>query len=145
MIDEVRTEHFSRRARVERAMERAFEVVSNHHVVEVDLFRDEVPAIVAGAHQAGAQLMAATYIAGVLAAQPADAEERLVDRISLGQAIARLPAHEQEVLRLVLQEGLTLDEVAEEIGVSAHTAQRRHAKALDALNDFFVERGEEDD
>ncbi len=141
MINAVRTESFSQRARVERAMDRAFEVVSAHQVVDVDLFEGEIPDIVAGVHRAGAELLAATYLAAVRAAQPADEEERLVDRISILDAIEQLPPHEREVIRLVDEEGLTIDEAAAQLGVNSKMVKRRHASGLAKLRAFLEERG----
>jgi len=55
--------------------------------------------------------------------RPADAEEASEERLALLDALSRLPRRQREVLQLVFYVGLTVEEAAEAIGVSAGTAR----------------------
>jgi RNA polymerase sigma-70 factor (ECF subfamily) len=62
--------------------------------------------------------------------------ESLEDWTRFHEAVAKLPEEEQEVFSLKWYSGLTLDEVAQEMGVSLRTVKRRWREAqlrLDAL------------
>jgi len=145
MIDAIHDEPFSRggrTARIERVMERAFEVVSSHHVVDVDLFRDSEADILAGARRAQTELLAAAFMAGLLDDQRANPEDRVIERMTLSEALATLYPHELQVIRLVYEEGMSVDEVGAELGIHPNTAQRRHASALRKLHAYFTQEGE---
>jgi RNA polymerase sigma factor (sigma-70 family) len=145
MIDAIHDEPFSRGGRtkrIERVMERAFEVVSSHHVVDVDLFRDSEADILAGARRAQTELLAAAFMAGLIEDQRANPEDRMIDRITLSKALATLYPHELEVVRLVYEERMSVDQVGCALGIHPNTAQRRHASALRKLHAFFTEERE---
>ena len=142
MIDAIHDEPFSRGGRterIERVMERAFEVVSSHHVVDVALFRDSEAEILEGARRGATEVLAAAFLSGLLEDQRACEEDWVNDRIAVREAIETLYPHEKEVVRLVHEQGMTLDEVALALGVHPNTAQRRHASALRKLHAFFEE------
>ncbi len=136
MIDAVKAEPWSSGSRVERAMERAFEVVMSHHVVDADLFRDSEEEILDRAREGEAEVLAAAFLAGLREKQEEDAEETVVERLWLRDGVARLYPPEREVVRLVYWQGKTADEVARELGVNPKTVRRRHAAALRKLREM---------
>ncbi|MFT3771116.1 MAG: sigma-70 family RNA polymerase sigma factor [Minicystis sp.] len=119
MLDAIRAEHFSLRARVEHAMDRAYCRFSTHQTLDVDLFADDE----ASPEEAVAEL-----------------EGRASTHVSLQEALATLPPEEQATIRLAYGEGMTLGEVAEALGVHVNTAKNRHASALQKLRALLVER-----
>ncbi len=66
-----------------------------------------------------------------------ESEERLVERISLKQAIEKLPEREASVVRLRYFHGLTQDRVARFLGVSQVQVSRIEKKALAALRELL--------
>ena len=138
MIDALRDDRCSRKERIERVMERAFEVVSSHHVVRASLFEDSDEQILAGAREGATEVAAAAYLAGLIDKQKEDSEEGVIERLWLRDGVARLPPHEQAVMRLVYWKSLTLDQAAAELGISPNTAQRRHAAALRKLHQLLA-------
>ncbi len=65
-----------------------------------------------------------------------DAEfSRSEDRASLAPALGRLPAREQEILRMRFEEGLPQTQIAERVGLSQMHVSRLIRKALAAMRD----------
>ena len=64
-------------------------------------------------------------------------EERLVEQISLREAIAKLPERERMVIDLRYFHGLTQDRAARILGVSQVQVSRIEKKALQALRTYF--------
>jgi RNA polymerase sigma factor (sigma-70 family) len=139
MIDSIRRDHFSWSDRVERAMERAYDVFSSHQDVEVDTFSDPKEKLLDGAQQGCDDALAAAIVAGAQEAQAAGPEAALLDRIAVREARKALLPADREVIRQVYDEEKTLDQVAVAVGVAAHTAQRRHARGLRRLRDLLVQ------
>ncbi len=67
-----------------------------------------------------------------------ESEERLVERISLKQAIEKLPEREKSVVQLRYFHGLTQDRVAKVLGVSQVQVSRIEKKALAALRELLL-------
>ncbi len=67
-----------------------------------------------------------------------ESEERLVERISLKQAISRLPERERMVVQLRYFHGLTQDRVSKVLGVSQVQVSRIEKKALVALRELLL-------
>lgn len=67
-------------------------------------------------------------------------DQALVD-MEVRAAVARLPDHHRETLRLQLDDGLTVREVAEHMGVPVGTAKSRRFHALRELKTQLEERG----
>ncbi len=148
LLDAVRKDHFKLSGRVEHAMARAFSRMLSHLSLDIDLFRDEEEKLVEGARRGCADVLAGAVLAGSLEAQRGSSEEEIVERgehrlayEALKEAMGALRPHEREVIELVYQRGMTMDEVAREVGVHAHTAQRRHVSALRRLRARLEERG----
>lgn len=148
MLDAVRTDHCSLRARVERAMDRAFYRMISHQEVAVDLFADPPEKVQEGVRSGSADLAAATYLAALLEGHEASQEDQIVELegqlatlASLHEGLASLNPYEREVIRKVYEEKLTLDEVSEHVSVPARSCQRRHASALRKLHGFLTRRG----
>ena len=68
-----------------------------------------------------------------------ESEERLVERISLKQAITKLPDREGAVIRLRYFHGLTQERVAKVLGVSQVQVSRIEKKALSILRELLGE------
>ncbi len=66
-----------------------------------------------------------------------ESEEKLVERISLRQAIERLPERERTVIQLRYFHGLTQDRVAKVLSVSQVQVSRIEKKAIEHLRDFM--------
>jgi RNA polymerase sigma factor (sigma-70 family) len=130
MRDAIREEHFSTRARVERAMGRGFEPLGSHQA-EPDPFAVAAETPLDAANQAGQDALAAAMVARLEAARAGE-EGAVVVRIALHQAIAKLPRCERAVLELYVQ-GMSLDEGVAELHIHASTAKRRHKSALARL------------
>lgn len=64
-------------------------------------------------------------------------EERMIERISLREAIACLPQREKTVIGLRYYRGLTQDKAAKIMGVSQVQVSRIEKKALQMLRTFF--------
>ena len=64
-------------------------------------------------------------------------EESMIERISLREAVAKLPDREKMVILLRYYRGLTQDKTAQMIGVSQVQVSRIEKKALLLLRDFF--------
>lgn len=64
-------------------------------------------------------------------------EESMIERISLREAVAKLPDREKMVILLRYYRGLTQDKTAQIIGVSQVQVSRIEKKALLLLRDFF--------
>jgi RNA polymerase sigma factor (sigma-70 family) len=109
MLNAVRTELFSTRARVEHAMERAFCDFEQHHVLAGSLFMDPEEKLLEGARRGNDDALAAALVA--LAA---------------------------EAIQLVHEEGLSVAAAAREIGVHVNTAQARYTTALGKLRAFLL-------
>ncbi len=67
-----------------------------------------------------------------------ESEECLVERISLKQAIGKLPERERSVVQLRYYHGLTQDRVAKVLGVSQVQVSRIEKKALAALRELLL-------
>ncbi len=65
-------------------------------------------------------------------------EDRMVERISLKQAISRLPDREKTVVQMRYFHGLTQDRVAKVLGVSQVQVSRIEKKALAALRELLL-------
>jgi RNA polymerase sigma factor (sigma-70 family) len=140
MIDAVKAEPSSKSRRIERVMARAFEIVSSHHVVEANLFRDREDHILAAAREGQTEVLAAAFLAGLLDRQKEDGEDGMIERLWLREGVDRLEPCQREVVDLVYREGKTLDEVGAALGITPKVAQKRHAAALRALHELLVER-----
>ncbi len=66
-----------------------------------------------------------------------ESEDRLVEKISLRQAISRLPQREATVIDLRYFHGLTQDRVSKVLGVSQVQVSRIEKKALLALKEYL--------
>ncbi len=66
-----------------------------------------------------------------------ESEDRLVEKISLRQAISRLPQRESTVIDLRYFHGLTQDRVSKVLGVSQVQVSRIEKKALLALKEYL--------
>ena len=66
-----------------------------------------------------------------------EAEERMLDRIALRQAIERLPERESIVIRMRYFHGLTQDRVAKVLSVSQVQVSRIEKKALALLREYM--------
>ena len=66
-----------------------------------------------------------------------ESEEALVEKISLHQAIERLPEKEGLVVRLRYYHGLTQQRVSKVLGVSQVQVSRIEKKALSKLKDLI--------
>ena len=148
MLDAIRVEHRALRARVERAMERAYDGFSAHEAETVDTFADPPEKILEGARQGHDDALAAAFFASMMEMRGASAEEIHAELEGqaeilghLGDAMATLYPHEREVIQRVYVEDLTLDDVAALIGMSQNTVQRRHVAALRKLREFLLSRG----
>jgi RNA polymerase sigma factor (sigma-70 family) len=146
MMDAIAAERFSLRARVERAMERAFEQMASHATLEINLFMAEDEAVEANAREGKARALASAFLAGVLEVHAQSAEELAIEAEAkqaaigtLAQAIGALYPHEREVIRLVYEQGLTLDKAARALSVHLNTVKGRHRSALVKLRAAFVE------
>ncbi len=67
-----------------------------------------------------------------------ESEDRLVERISLKQAIEKLPDRERSVVQLRYFHGLTQDRVSKVLGVSQVQVSRIEKKALAALRELLL-------
>ena len=68
-------------------------------------------------------------------------EERLIERFTLDEAIARLPEKERMVISLRFFHGLTQDKTAKILGVSQVQVSRLERRALGQLREIMVEQG----
>lgn len=66
-------------------------------------------------------------------------EERLMERISLQQAIDKLPERESTVIKLRYYHGLTQDRVSKVLGVSQVQVSRIEKKALQSMRQLLAE------
>lgn len=64
-------------------------------------------------------------------------EERMLERLALREAIARLPEREQMVIKLRYFHGLTQDKTAKILGVSQVQISRLEKRALQHLREFL--------
>lgn len=67
-----------------------------------------------------------------------ESEEKLVEKISLRQAIERLPDREKSVIKLRYYHGLTQDRASKVLGVSQVQISRIEKKALEKLRQFMA-------
>jgi len=145
MLDSIATERFSLRARVERVMDRAWERFECEAFLEVDTVYEPEEVIAAAERECCGDSIAAALLAALLEVHgqtPEEdvlaAEEQRVAKEMLKKAFASLYPLEKEVLRLIYEQGMTLDEVAKATRVHAVTAQRRHVKVLRKLRAFLL-------
>lgn len=148
MIDALRAEHFSPSARLERAMDRAYERHASHQTLDFDLFADDEETLLDGTRLGVGDALAAAHVAALIEDQRMTLEDAIVEDeaesaviASLLAGTATLPPHERTVIELVYERGLTLDEAAGAIGVHVNTAQRRHVSALRKLRAYLLRRG----
>ncbi|MEO7328809.1 MAG: sigma-70 family RNA polymerase sigma factor [Minicystis sp.] len=146
MLDAIRAESFSLRARVERAMDRAFDRFASHQTQEVNLFMDSEEKVGEAARRGNDDALAAAVLAGLIEAQSLSPEELLMAVEArdaalegLKKAIATLYRYEREVISLVYEQGLTLDEVSRKLPANLSTVKLRHVSALRKLRAFFVD------
>ena len=142
MVEAIRAEHYSLRARMDRAMDRAIAFCESHQVTELGAPGDPDEAAAEATRRACDEALAASMIAGLRAIAQESPEDVAVVRMSLREGMTTLRPPEREVVRLYYEEGMTLDEIADKTGVHANTAQRRHASALHKLRAFLVGSGE---
>ena len=67
-----------------------------------------------------------------------ESEEKLVEKISLRQAIERLPDREKSVIKLRYYHGLTQDRASKVLGISQVQVSRIEKKALEKLRQFMA-------
>ena len=67
-----------------------------------------------------------------------ESEEKLVEKISLRQAIEKLPQRDATVIKLRYFHGLTQDRVAKVLSVSQVQVSRIEKKALSALRELMI-------
>jgi RNA polymerase sigma factor (sigma-70 family) len=141
MLNVVRTELFSSRARVEHAMERAFTGFEIHHVADVDLFAGTEEQLLEGGRQGSADALAAAFTAAVTAARehPSDTEMALLLRIDLRRALLTLHRHELQMIKLVHEDGKSVAEASRELLVHTNTGQNRYQSALRKLRAYFTD------
>lgn len=60
-----------------------------------------------------------------------------VDRLSLPEALSQLSAEEHEIVVLRIWSGLTWQEIAELVGTSSSSAQRKYVESLKQLRKFL--------
>lgn len=140
MLDAVRAEHTSLRARVERSMDRAFAWFSAHQVIDADLTNAPEEELEQKARAACDDALAAAIVGAAVEAQEESAEDAMVAGVALAEALARLPAHEREVVRLVHAEGRSFPEAARILRVHVNTIQNRLASASRRLRPLFAGR-----
>jgi RNA polymerase sigma factor (sigma-70 family) len=147
MIDAVRSEHFSLRARVERSMERAYEIFESYHPVDGDLFADDDQKLLEGARKGCDELLGAVFLAGVREemSQTATAEDELSLReeeralkADLERAKRDLPTAQRTALQLVYEQGMTIEEAAREMRVHRNTVQRYLTRAVQSLKAALI-------
>lgn len=141
MIDAIRREHCSLRARVELSLERGFSRHALHHTLGITVFETEETELAKG-RQGADDAMAAAFVALLADTQAASPEEQIVDALALRSAVEKLYPLEREVIGLIYDEGLTMEEAGARARVHANTAQRRHVTALRKLRAFLVGDGE---
>jgi RNA polymerase sigma factor (sigma-70 family) len=148
MLDAVRVEHCSLRARVERAMDHIFYRMISHQELALDLFSDPPEKIQEGARRGSADLAAATYLAALLEGQQASVEDQIVELEGqvatlalLHEGLASLNPYEREMISKIYEEKLTLEEISKQVLVPTRSCQRRHASALRKLEGFLTRRG----
>lgn len=64
-------------------------------------------------------------------------EQELTTKMTVAEALDRLPAEQAEVIRLVYRDGHDVKEVAKELSMSLRTVERRLAAARAALRSFL--------
>ena len=70
---------------------------------------------------------------------PALALERSETQARFRQALAQLPARQQQTLHLVFYEDLSLQETAEVIGISVGAVRKHYGRAKASLRDLLLE------
>jgi RNA polymerase sigma factor (sigma-70 family) len=70
---------------------------------------------------------------------PAQALERSETQARFRQALAQLPARQQQTLHLVFYEGLSLQETAEVIGISVGAVRQHYGRGKASLRDLLLE------
>ncbi len=143
MVEAIRAEHFSLRARVEVAMDRSHEPFASHQVVEAHLSAGPEEDAVEATREGCADALAVSVAAGVRAMHRESPEEVAVVRIALREGVAKLLPAEQKVVQRMDEEGMTLDEAARVLGVHKNTVQRRHASAIRKLRAILADPAEE--
>lgn len=142
MLNAIKTDLFSTRARVEHAMERAFCGFSAHQVLEGDLFADSEEKLLDDARRGCDDALAASLVAAAAEAREASPEDAVILRISLREALATLYPHELEVTQLVHEKGMSVAEASRDLRVHINTAQNRYTSALRKLRAFLLDGDE---
>jgi len=144
MRDALRAERYSASARTEDAIERMYDRMMSHQVLDVDMFADEPEELLKAARGGCAELLVGGHIAGLLEEQKVTPEDHLSERqeqqrvlTALLEARARLTPERKAVVELLFEGDLTVDDAASEIGVSSSTVERRLASALDEMRAFL--------
>jgi RNA polymerase sigma factor (sigma-70 family) len=144
MLDAVRVEHVSQRARVARNMERSFYRFAAHHVLDADTTNAPEEVLLEGARDGCDDALAAALLATACDAEAASPEDAIVMRVSVEKALGTLHAHEREAVRLVFQEAKERPEAARILRVHVNTVQNRLAAAMHKLRVFLADRAEDD-
>jgi RNA polymerase sigma factor (sigma-70 family) len=142
MLNAIRSDFTSLRARVEHAMERVYDELACYPGAKIDLVGDADEVVDKTAREGVDDAVAASFLAAVLAAAGATTEEmalelegQLTTLESLRKAIDALPPLEQEVIRLIYEKELEIEEIADRVCVCTRSVQRRHAGALRKLRE----------
>jgi RNA polymerase sigma factor (sigma-70 family) len=144
----VKADHFSRSARVERAMERGFARFASHLILDGNLFNDTEEQARESARRSGDDALAAAVFAAMIElhqpspeAEAIAREEREATLAAVQKAIGALHPHERQVIEMVYYRQMTLDEVGRELSTTARMAQRRHKEVIRKLKKFLLEEG----
>jgi RNA polymerase sigma factor (sigma-70 family) len=147
MIDSLRLETKHER-RLRAAMKGADLFLSTYRNDEINVFDDDDDDVTARVTEGADALLAATFAAMVEEQQRideedpvADVEEHRVAHEALATAMRNLDDEERQVLGLVYREGRTVEDIAETMGLSVRTIQRRHANALKNLREELGKLG----
>jgi RNA polymerase sigma-70 factor (ECF subfamily) len=68
----------------------------------------------------------------------AASSDRREERLALERAIRELPAEQREIVHLKTYEGLTFQEIADELDESINTVASRHRYAIEKLRTHFA-------
>jgi RNA polymerase sigma factor (sigma-70 family) len=147
MIDSLRLETKQER-RLRAAMKGADLFLATYRNDEINVFEDDDDAVTARVAEGADALLAATFAAMVEEQQRideedpvAEVEEHRVAREALATALHALDDEQRQVLALVYREGRTVEDIADTMGLSDRTIQRRHANALKRLREELGKLG----
>lgn len=147
MLNAIREENLSLRARVERAMTGAACRAARRQALAIDTFAAAEEDILDECRRVDAAQLAEAFLAAMTEAQratPEDAlgeieEQRALSSL-LEESLASLDPAEREMIDLVHTGQMEIGEAARAIGVHRNTGSNRYRRALDKLRDVIVQR-----